>query len=670
MSRAIAIAIAICALPAFGQEDIITNGDFSAGLQGWEANRPETKPALDTEQFHSPPAALRIPSTAEKVGMSTPDIALKPLPNALTVSGWVRADAVDADTSIGFDLKIVFEDGTETWFFPDSLQVQADEVGAWVHKTATYVAPAGRNIAATAAFCLNYRSNGATAWFDDLSVMPRRIAPPERDVAVLFADDPEDPAAGQYSRALTAAGIEHDLVPTAADFTSAKLVVLPRWVEDESLYFRLKVFHYLGDRVILADLPDDYYARGLARHLWNAPPGSLPEPVALSDDGRAAHITDLAQADVGPLIEKMLATEIDLPDEVPAIDFGPKVAPELRNGCLYFGDEPLLWRAMGTYAVRGETSMEQHAANFAHYARDLNLNGLIIYVNYTVPADHLRQVLDAAWAEGLRALIWIRGPAVRAYSEKPLRDEWVLELMPLRSHPAFMGWEIADDTWGRHLPFVQRTSEVIRKYDQQNLVTTTVMDLRKPERLPQAQWKLYRNAIDYPLTYLYPLQKGWTFGDFVDIEGGFEDVQRLSEHAREYWGEDVYIQQWCQAHMQGPSYPKNGIPTRSTYIPSAEQQRLLTYMMLTSGTRGIAYFSTYGLADHRLGMGRRAELGLLWGELKPVEDIIAAGEIAACETSDPSVEAKAFTVGEETVVLAVKHGDEYNRHVHDAIVQD
>jgi hypothetical protein len=196
------------------------------------------------------------------------------------------------------------------------------------------------------------------------------------------------------------------------------------------------------------------------------------------------------------------------------------------------------------------------------------------------------------------------------------------------------------------------------------------MDLRRPERVTEEKWQLYRDVIDYPLTYLYPLQKGRTFGDRVDIEGGFEDVQRLSEHSREYWAENVYIQQWCQAHMQGPSYPKVGIPTRSTYVPWPEQQRLLTYMMLTSGTRGIAYFSTYGLADHRLGMGRRAELGLLWGELKPVEDILAAGEIAACETSDPTVEAKAFTRGDETVVLAVKHGEEYNRYVHDAVVED
>lgn len=671
MPRTIALLLAICALPAWSAENLIANGDFSAGLEGWTPNRPGTEPALDTEQFHSPPAALRLPSTAERVGVMTPLIELEePLPNALTVSGRVRADAVDDDTSIGLDLRIVLDDGTETWFFPEALQVQEGEVGEWVEKTATYVAVTGRRISATAAYCLNYRSDGATAWFDDITLTALSLREPEEDVAVLFRGGPDEPPVAAIAGRLTAAGIRHDLLPAAGDFAAAKLVILPEWAEDEALYYRLKVFHYLGGRVVLGGLPDEYFASGLSRYFWDAPPGSLPAPSAISEDGRAAHLGAFGEVDLAALVRDLLATEIDLPDEVPALDCGPKPPIELREGALYVGDEPVLWRAMGTYAVRGDVSIEQHAANFAHYARELHLNGLVIYVNYDVHAEHLRAVLDAAWAEGLRALIWIRGPAVRSYSEKPLKDEWVLRFLPLRSHPAWLAWEIADDTWGRHLEFLERTSQVIRRYDSQNLVTTTIMDLRRPERLPEAQWERFRACLDYPLTYLYPLQKGRTFGGNVDIEGGFEDVQRLSEHAREHWGENVYIQQWCQAHMQGPSYPKTGIPTRSTYMPSADQQRLLTYMMLTSGTRGIAYFSSYGLADGRLGMGRRAELGLLWGELKPVEQIIAAGRIAACETSDPSVEAKAFTFGDETVVLAVKHGEEYNRYVHDALVRD
>jgi len=195
--------------------------------------------------------------------------------------------------------------------------------------------------------------------------------------------------------------------------------------------------------------------------------------------------------------------------------------------------------------------------------------------------------------------------------------------------------------------------------------------LRNPSNVPAEGWAQWKQALDFPLTYLYPLQKGRTFSGSVDIEGGLEDVQRLSEHARTIWGEPVYVQQWSQAHMQGHATRLLGIPGRALFVPTCAQQRLLTYMMLTSGTRGILYFSSYGLSDERLGMGRRAELGLLWGELQPVEDILASCTITACQTSDPTVEAAAFTRGAETVILAVKHGEDYNRYVDEsALVSD
>ncbi len=672
MLRAVTVALVLCTLPARAQENLVPNADFSDGLEGWGSSRGPAEPVLDTEDYHSPPAALRIPSTADRVGVVTPDIEFEaPLPNALTVSGWVKASAVGRDTGIGIDLKIILDDGTTTWFFPDTLQVQRAEVGEWVEKVGSYLAPAGRRIAATAVFCLNYRSDGATAWFDDISLQAHVTHEPEHDVAVLGSPAADDPAIATVADALAQAGIGHDLMPLVTALEPFRLVVLPHWVEDQDLYLRLKVRHYLGGRVVLMDLPERRHARSIARYFFERPPGEIDEPLLVAEDGRAAHIRSDAfdVAALGDLARQMLATEISLPDEVPAIDFGPKAPYELRDGALYAGDEPLLFRAMGCYAVNGERALEEHRANFAHYA-DLRLNGLVIYLSHTTPVEHLQGVLDAAWDNGLRAMVWLYGPRGVTWAEKPLKDEWVLKFLPLRRHPAMLGWILCDDTWSRYLPFVSRESEVMRRYDRCNLVTTTLMDLRKPERVPDETWAQWRDLLDFPLTYLYPLQKGRTFGGGEDIEGGLEDVQRLAEHARQVWREPVYLQQWSQAHMQGHAYPKVGIPTSSTYLPTCEQQRLITYMMLTSGTRGILYFSVYGLADERLGMGRRAELGLLWGELEPVQDILAAGETAACETSDPSVEATAFSLGDETVVLALTHGEEYNRYVHDAVVQD
>ncbi len=670
--RMMAAAMTLCAMAACAQDNLVPNADFSDALAGWTSSRGPAQPVLDTEDFHSAPASLRLPGTAEMVGMVTAEdhVFAAPLPNALSISAWVKADWVAPGASIGIDLKIVLDDGTITWFFPTSLQVQAAEAGRWVEKTAGYLAPTGRRIAAIATYCLNYRSGGATAWFDDIVVRAYTTAPPESDVAVVYARAPDDPRVVAISDALTAADVAHDLIPAMSNLDGFRLVIVPEWIDDFDLYLRLKTFHYLGGRVVLVDLPERRHGRSIARYFWERSPAEITEPLLLAADGRAAHLRfgayDLAA--LGGLVGEMLATGIALPEDVPAIDFGPKATYELRDGALFADDEPLLFRAMGTYAVDGTRSIEEHRANFAHFAQ-LRLNGLVIYLSHATPLEHLTAVLDAAWEQGLRVEVWLYGPRGVMWPEKPLKDEWVLRVMPIRRHPALLAWILCDDTWSRYLPFVEREGQVFRRYDDSNLVTTTLMDLRRPANVPEQTWARWRELVDFPLTYLYPLQKGATFGGGEDIAGGLEDVQRLSEHARAVWGEPVYVQQWSQAHMQGHAYPKNGIPTRSTYLPTPEQQRLITYMMLTAGTRGILYFSTHGLADRRLGMGRRAELGLLWGELEPVQDILAAGALTPCATSDPSVEAAAFTRGGDTVVLALKHGEQYNRYVSDAVVE-
>jgi len=653
------------------QQNMIPNGDFSDGLKGWIKFNAETVPELDEADYHSAPASLRLPPAASRVCMKTTEYSFQePLPTAVTGVAWVKHSGAKAGSKVGLDLKIIFEGGDETWFLPPSLMLTASEKDRWLEKTGTYVAPPGKKIAAVGAFCINYDS-GATAWYDDVEVYGHVTPETVHEVAVLYARTADEPAAKRVSEALAAAGIEHDILPFFADLEPLKLVAAPTWTEDDRCYFRLKVFHYLGGRVVLCDLAEQRWARALARYLWDDSPSKLTEPQTLSTDGRAAHLKleECDPAQLGALAKKMLATGVALPEEVPALDCGPKEAYSLREGALYVGEEPLLFRAMGTYAVNGTRLLAQHEANFAHY-EDLGLNGLVIYLSYETPVEHLRAVLDLAWQHGLRAMVWLYGPPASPYTEKPLKDDWLLKFLALRRHPAWLGWIMCDDTFDRYYPFVQRTSQVLHRYDRSNLITTTSMDFRWADRLTAETWSQWKELLDFPLTYLYPLQKGRTFGGYEDIEGGLEDVQRLSENVKRIWGEPVYIQQWCQAHMQGFSYDKVGLARGSTFIPTCEQQRLLTYMMLTASTRGILYFSSYGLADSALGMGRRAELGLLWGELEPVQDIVAAGGILSCETSEPQVEAAAFTRNGETVVLALKHGEDYNRYVCDAVVED
>lgn len=668
----IAACLTLVCLPLSAQQNLVPNGDFSAGLEGWEVSRAGTEPALDTEDFHSAPVALLLRPTAPRVGVKGPDHQFaEPLPTVLAVSGWLKADNAVAGANAGFDLKIVLDDGSTTWFMPAALVAQPGEAGRWVLKRSSYTAPPGRSIAAMAAYCLNYGSGG-DARFDDFTVYALSVPEAKHQVAVLFAETPDEPGVQSVSAALTAAGIEHDLMPTAAEPRDFRLVIAPTWVEDDGFYLRLKVAHYLGGRVVLADLPATRWARAISQYFWDLHSSDLPDAALVSEDGRAAHIKSGSwrPEQVAALVRDTLATDIALPDEVPALDFGPKPPITLRGSSLYVGEEPFLFRGVYAYRLNPEIPIEQHSAMFEHYA-ELRLNGLLIYISYDAPLDFVQQVFDAAHEHGLRLMLWVYGPPASPWSEKPLKDEWLLRLLPLREHPAVLGWIMCDDTFHRYLPFLERTSEVLRRYDQANLVTTTLMDPRNPANVPEEGWARWRELLDFPLVYLYPLQKGRSFGGGADIAGGLEDVQRLAENTRTVWGGPVYIQQACQAHMQGHARDKLAMPARAVSVPTCEQQRLLTFMMLAADTRGIGYFSAGGLEDSSLGTGRRAELGLLWGELEPVQDIIGGGEIAQCQTSQPDVEAVSFSYGSEAVILALKHGAEYHRFVDEtALVRD
>ena len=365
----IAVALLLTCLPLAGQDNLVVNGDFSDGLEGWEVSRAGTEPALDTEDFHSAPASLLLRPVAPRVGVKTPDHEFaEPLPSTLNVSGWLKVDRAPSGARVGLDLKIVLDDGSTTWFMPPALMVQPGEAGKWMRKQSSYIAPAGRRIAAMAAYCLNYGSGG-DARFDDLEVRAITIPKPEHDMAVFFANTPEEPGVQTVTAALAAAGIEHDVMPTAADPRDFELVIVPIWIEDDGFYMRLKVHHYLGGRVLLADLPTTKWARAMSRYMWDTQPEDLPDGTLVSDDGRAAHVRldRCAPDELTALVRELLATKLELPDEIPTLDFGPKDPYELRDGAVYVGDEPLLFRAMGTYRVDGSKSVEEHCANFAHY---------------------------------------------------------------------------------------------------------------------------------------------------------------------------------------------------------------------------------------------------------------------------------------------------------------
>ena len=243
-------------------------------------------------------------------------------------------------------------------------------------------------------------------------------------------------------------------------------------------------------------------------------------------------------------------------------------------------------RGIGMLHIAGRLPLEEVERNIAMY-RDLNLNFIHPISRHNADMDHFEQCLNLMHQYGMHAIVEIGGPSdqsirgVAGYRDKPLRDDWWLRHLPFKNHPAIIGWNMCDDTFDRYYPFLERTLKIIKRYDPINIITATMMDPRHPERLPEGAFKKWINLLDYPITYLYPLQRDSIYGG-ITIKGGLEDLQRLIANTQNIWKKPVYIQIWCQAHMQGGSYGRVGLDSGETFLPSPEQQRLMTYYILQS----------------------------------------------------------------------------------------
>jgi hypothetical protein len=112
----------------------------------------------------------------------------------------------------------------------------------------------------------------------------------------------------------------------------------------------------------------------------------------------------------------------------------------------------------------------------------------------------------------------------------------------------------------------------------------------------------------------------------------------LASGARFHWT-------WVQTHIPDWQFrllydrpPADGCP--DPVGPQAEQIRLLTYLALASGNKGLGFWSDRFLADSHQGRERLLQLALLNQEIEMLEPILqnlAPGEIRWVNSSDPAV---------------------------------
>lgn len=495
------------------------------------------------------------------------------------------------------------------------------------------------------------------------------------------------PTTDQHSQARILAMLSDAFGPPAMldlrdDWSAYSLLVLvaspvPAAKHGSELTFtqKLATFYFRGGHVLVVGVPgpgkvsqpaDSEIWDKLMNYFWGT--GLRAADRALEDpDRRALFVPNVEFLEPLPrfreTVQKVVAARDELPAQLAAEDFGPVPSVALRENSLWIDHRPQLLKAVGyEVLLSGSPMSEQEAALQKFHA--LGFNAVTAIMRHNVSANELRQFLDLARQNSIYVQLQIQSP-VR--SAEPLRKEYLLKALRLRHHPALIGWIVCDDTRDVYFPFVEQAVSIIRRYDDRRLpVTTTFLDTRQPQRVHD--WAKWTRLVDFPLDYVYPMQKDPTtnIGRF-DIEGGLKDIDRLMANTRKLWP-DVFAEQFLQAHIQGHFAEQVGL--EESLIPGAGQERLIASRALLSGVKGLIFFHPSSLQDEGLGRSRADELAILWRELSVIEDILAAGAAPeSLSTSDKTVDASLIRSGNEAVVIAVRDQPHYNRYIDNAQVQ-
>jgi len=468
------------------------------------------------------------------------------------------------------------------------------------------------------------------------------------------------------------------------DWSSYSLLVLvdppiPAAKHGSELTFsqKLATYYFLGGHVLLVGVPgtgnypqsgDAEIWDGLTHYFWNIGLHAINSP--LEDSDRRATFVPSVES-LGDLsqfrqaVQQLLSARDELPTQVPAEDFGPVPHVSLKQNSLWIDDRPQLLKSVGFYDLLETIPMSEHEAALRLF-HEVGFNSAVVISHYDVSESHLREFLDLARKNKIYIQLQIQGPVD---SDEPLRKEYLLRALRFRNHPALIGWEMCDDTWDVYFPYIQKEVSIVRQYDHRLPITSTALDNRHPEKVQD--WAEWKRLEDFPLTYIYPMQRDLaTDGHRGELQGGLKDIGLLEANTRKLWG-DVFAEQFLQAHMQGGFAEEVGLSSWSEHLlPAADQERLIAYRALLSGVKGLVFFYPQSLEDEGMGRNRRNELGIVWRELAPVQDILASGSRPeSVFTSDPTVDASLIRSGNEAVIIAVKDQTHYNRYVDQARVE-
>jgi hypothetical protein len=305
------------------------------------------------------------------------------------------------------------------------------------------------------------------------------------------------------------------------------------------------------------------------------------------------------------------------PTPVPALPVltpkGARVAVEYNREQLRVGGKNFLFRGI------------RHSDTPVKALRDAGLNTLFV----SDKAD------PAVYEEAARAGFWLV-PTLSADGPDP--DVLGRDVARFQADDAVLFWYLGGDHTAPQLDAVARAAQAVRAADPQRPLAADAWD---------GQWA-YSRSVDLLAAHRFPLMTSLELPQYRDW---LEQRRRLARPGTFYWT-------WVQNHLQdwfvNLAYPDADRGRFDEPIgPQAEQVRLLTYLALSAGCRGLGFWSDRFLADSHQGRDRLLTLALLNQELTLLEPLLL-GMVEAPVWIDTSIpEVKAAVVRCERGVLVL-----------------
>ena len=213
------------------------------------------------------------------------------------------------------------------------------------------------------------------------------------------------------------------------------------------------------------------------------------------------------------------------------------------------------------------------------------------------------------------------------------------------SSDAVLMWSFGGGRTAEELPKVARAADIVRRFDP-----------RRPRAIDLWDgYSSYATYVDAIGAHRWPLFTGF---DFYSYKLWLEQRRALIPPGTLFW---TWIQTHAPSWFEQICFGNRPIETLGLPIgPHPEQIRILTYLGLASGCRGIGYWSDRYLANNYYGRDRLLEIALLNAEIELLKPILTAAQEPArwITTPDPNVQAAIIRGPKEILVLPVWLGSD------------